>query len=406
MWTPKQYIVDSWHGITLPPAPSLLSDLAPSPEHFPASPVWHQVQFGSAYVEIDWTSPIAGQISVSRNECQYTEKAIQAIRALESDCSELRRAFLANNSGSAFEYLNTIIAGMNAQSNRKPNWLHVKEEGDDCRAFWSPVSFPATARILIPEYILDHYQSFSHFPCWKQKRVELLDSLGTHYRDPGNQGLSWSQSALPPHRIAQLIGPAEFTISLLWHSSSKPNDSLIPNVHLCRFPPKWRQLCAVVIDSYSAGPYDPSPLRGMFLANPKHPLIRNARSNPDVWNQLRSMTGDELDPIPHSNWLLEHPSRVAAWMINMIGKDAMDLWNGLRERDPTFLSRVWHMLFSLRGRKRDQNYEYIYVCKYHLLMRWRLYELSPDGWAVISDANQIASKLLPPGSEWIVNFEP
>jgi hypothetical protein len=137
----------------------------------------------------------------------------------------------------------------------------------------------------------------------------------------------------------------------------------------------------------------------LTLWNPRHLLAKELQANADAWNWAESVLQDSLDPLPLRTSLLANPGRAAAWIIRMIQSEATELWNGLNDRDPSFLDDVWRLLFPTRNRRQSGVAAPILTWREES-MRNCLNRLTPEGWSIIMRHEEIVALLPPPGDDW------
>jgi hypothetical protein len=184
----------------------------------------------------------------------------------------------------------------------------------------------------------------------------------------------------------------------LWDASREPTFQA-SGAKCCRFPPKWKTLCGAEIDQDLG--------RGATVAvwNAAHPLFRSIDAESVAW--CKETFKSSLDPLPHKAALLTVTGRCAGWIMKCLNRAAADLWDGLKERDASFLPEVLGRLLR-RGSSSSRPSNLI-------LCQWvgsgsRLRVLSPDGWKVYGadlkeDQDQIEHYLPDPGPNWRLEID-
>jgi hypothetical protein len=96
-------------------------------------------------IEINWYSPEAGKIKVSRDEFVLGESGKQALRWLDKRIDTSIYEFLRKNEKSLYAALSFAIDGREVSPKSPVNWLRADgiEASKEARPAWTPVHFPA-----------------------------------------------------------------------------------------------------------------------------------------------------------------------------------------------------------------------------------------------------------------------
>lgn len=160
------------------------------------------------------------------------------------------------------------------------------------------------------------------------------------------------------------------------------------------FPPEWKQLLRVDLDSLSQGPTPE-------VWNQDHPLIKALDAASWEWAATAFLHSN--DPIPHRDELMRSAGRVAAWMVGCINQNAEAIWTGLTERDPTLLPEAWSLL-GLAENERVLSFE-------GNLFEAELTIVDPNSWTSAVDPrcyDLFAEELGEPASQdwWLTKADP
>ena len=99
----------------------------------------NKIDFLGAFIEIDWNSSRAGELSVTRNHMTGSQEAIRAFFRLREKFHDLRLNFLQKHEDkSSFALLNYFITTDRCTSKTKTSWLVEQQE----QYTWEPLIFP------------------------------------------------------------------------------------------------------------------------------------------------------------------------------------------------------------------------------------------------------------------------
>ena len=373
-YLPPSRVITSWKGMRLH---------APSGEY----ELGQSLQPG-CITEIDWTSAEAGRIGVNRHELTMNRKALAALDRIRQESAELCRQFLVRSEDSLYACLNCCLTGKNLPENISPRWIAMKQNGNSREATWAPLIPPITTVVsLAYEYGRD--ENF----IWNSKRVDVVYSLGDEDDDDPYDGIAWHPATLPPDRICLRRNRVQALdmprgLSPLWTNDlvgtadtpSRLSFSLRPRME-SRMRCTFLQLCA------ASG--------GKVVWNCENPIVRAV--TPEAWMWCRAAFAESLDPLPEREQLLMEKARVAGWILMCLQGVQAGIWDGLKERDPSFLPTALKAVSASNG-----------------IFQWvedtvdsRLRLLTADGWLVHRPKkdSKIGEYFPEPGAEWVITLD-
>ncbi|HAJ26871.1 MAG TPA: hypothetical protein DCG53_06435 [Syntrophus sp. (in: bacteria)] len=336
-------------------------------------------------IEIDLTSDDAATISVNRNEINYSKQADQAIVWLQALINAMYQEFHIENYASVYSMLNCRLTQGRLPPEKK-NWLSVKQNKEKDISSWGPIKYPAISSLT--------FAFNDNLPMnlvWKKKPVSIVRCLAGLNEDDHYDGISWNPRNFPPHQIVQ-IDSYTMKISGLWTSSLPSSDVMHVMGVTSIFPPNWQNLCAVKFKYFYQTNIDE------VVWNPHHPIVRAVDES--SWTWCLDKFKASCDPLPHREEILTNKGRVAAWFVLCLQKEEKYLWDGLKDRDPLFLPQVWQIIFDIPVENR--------LAMLPQIIEWvqdtspRLRVLTPEGWDVCLENEQIKKYLPDPGLEWRV----
>ncbi len=358
----------AWKGIRL--APGHRTGMVPVDRH-------SVVRFSEfAIVEIDWIRPEVGRILVNRETVELKAPGAQTLEWLEAECTDLVRSFVNEHSGSPYDWLNYRKVGSESLVHTGPYWLSVDEDPGQQRAFWRQVDFPLTTALI-----------FAYLPAKRIRQLKLKENvvsvvrcLGEYNDDDPYDGLAWNSRNLSPNRVVAIY-PSQhilyrFTVAPLWTGDSSIDGATHAAGMTCAFPPKWSHISGVQFDVYS-GLHEPC-----VIWNPRHPLLRSIDAA--SWEWCREIFNSSLDPLPQKGALLMHSGRAATWILLCLRQEKSDLWDGLKDRDPSFLIDLWRVVFGGKSGSGKHSFPPLYEWVENPTSS-RLRILSPAGWIAKKD---------------------
>ena len=205
-----------------------------------------RAEYDGHFVEVDWTSPEAGQISVDRWNVRANKGSVSALSDLKQKLRRELRDFVVANKNSAFAQLNARLTDIpNFIDN--PQWIRT-EEGKQC---WLPVPFPNTIRndAATNKLIGD-------------QRLHFIPLMRSYSADYDWQGLAWAQRGTDPDRIP--VMPRFQGFELIPVFDLPPKISSVPYC-VSTFPPAWNNVMGVYGDFYGYS-------QGITIWNRSNPL--------------------------------------------------------------------------------------------------------------------------------------
>jgi hypothetical protein len=353
--------------------------------HSPASKI--------ALIEMDLADARAGSVSVNRNIFEMTLVGQEYLRWILMRSQQLAVEFAEENLDSSYAWLDSKAVDFNREGGVPKNvsWLSTTYGHGDGSITWERCSFPLTTARLAP-YRCQWGQRWKIL--WNNADVAILPSLGDASDREPDSGEPWNSRAFPPDRVVVMRVNWFPGISVvpLWTQvpTKRARDSAILS---CAFPPTWRHVASVRLTGAFAGGND------LVLWNPENWLFRLVDDSSVAW--VRNNVSATLDPLPLKTALLSSASYAAAWVVVCMESRRWDLWEGLNDRDPSFLGSLWKALQSV-PEERAKNGP-------GTVLQWvssgnesALHKLSPDGW--FSSRSGIESLLLGLKPEWTLLF--
>jgi hypothetical protein len=342
----------------------------------------------TGYVEIDLAGTEKGIVSVSRAEARLSHKSLIALRWLDQRIGEICEGFLDKHAKSHYAALNYRIVASPEPPKSPLRWLTPRGGFEEKHRRWKRMEFPFTNE---PTLTAEGFGVEGLRVKFRGRHVSLASPL----RETSYSDIRWYNSA-----GAQLdkvvVNPTYWlTMAPLW-GSSRAQVVPLHGAKSCRLPPNWRRLCGVLFGRGSA-------LGARVAAwNVAHPLLRSIDLDGLAWCEQTFRSS--LDPLPHKAGLLAATGRCAAWIMRCLDIGAADLWDGLRERDPSLLPEVLGRVLR-GGPKTAHSPELVLLHWYEDTLDSLLRVLSPEGWRVYrvreeKDEPQIEHYLPDPGPDW------
>ena len=325
-----QFVVDFRNGEwgAVPPTRWRASWKGISVEHeiyYPPPSLVGRTIIGPVYVSIDWQSQRAGEIGVSRKAFTLSPEAHEAVAWLRRKADDLFREFIADHRGSVYHTLNLRRfgrLGFSVPASGHEYWLVVGN--DPKKGAWVPVQYPLTTSDFLDQYLRGYFND-----------IFIAQTFGVWPGGPHSQELfRWSSPpGCPPQKVVLAdVGHTRFP-TVLW---TEPDDrrSLSDQPHQggwsCDFPPNWGRVVGMrVAERFS-------------IWNPDNPLSASTPEDEQwVRNHLRDAS---VDPLSLRGALTTERGKGAAWIRSLLGQDGR-IWNGLVERDRSFIYSVWELVF-------------------------------------------------------------
>ena len=357
-----------------------------------------------AFVEVDWFSAIAGSIAVNRTRFLLNTQSTEFRPWITEQCENIRSEIAKNSEQSVFGLLNRNLTNSGITIWKPLSWLALENADHGKGRKWMPLKFPLISRNTLFDEDLPTNIT------WKRSKVSTSGNIQGMHDNEVYEGLTWYSERTPPDKI-MLMERAAFpktnkrsrarphlmhapTLIPIWTTPPK----LAPRSHavgyISKFPRKWPTLCVAEFEFF----IDEEPTH---IWNSRHPILSLLSVEGLDW--CAKTFAKPLDPLPLKNEILSTSGRASAWVMMCLRTEAQELWEGAKERDPSFLKNLWEIIFP--DRKRTGSREQV-ICKW-VEDDSRLLILSPSGWLDLGGYNQenrrIILKHVPdPGLEWKV----
>jgi hypothetical protein len=178
-------------------------------------------------------------------------------------------------------------------------------------------------------------------------------------------------------------------LSPLWTSDLASERPTHPAGLVSLFAPEWNHVCGVSFSGYARH------LEEKIVWNFENPIVKAV--TPEAWTWSRTAFAQSLDPLAEKGSLLMEKGRIASWILMCLQEVQIEIWEGLKERDPSFLPAALKAVSASKG--------VVYWVEHSSDPRLRL--LTADGWSVHrrTKDNRIAEYLPEPGVEWVITVE-
>lgn len=345
-------------------------------------------------LEIVLTSPEAAKVTVNRNGISVSDKTREALIWLTQQVEAVRRDFTHENRDSAYATLNSRLAD-GAELPDEITWLSKAGSADGRTAKWSVVNFPAVngsryfSQIAAPKLL------WNRTPLRAGERLEQIDDDSFDY-------LTWNPYDVNPERLLFVDynpsqGGSNFGIAWLWtkrpeRGSAQPH----PVGAVCVFPQAWRDVCGARLDGYS------SSANNKTFWNPDNSVV--AAVDGEGWEWAKNIFSRAHDPLNLKDELFKSKGRQAAWLIRCISTSGQELWNGLRERDASFLSRLWESLGLMTPHRGGRAPRRLYFLKNYTYLSASV--ITPEEWEEAGRPKAMPDYLPDPGPEWTLTVAP
>lgn len=356
-----------------------------------------------AIVEADLQAQESGKIAVSRNSFIASRTTNESLSWLREQVFDMYHKFITANANSIYSDLNARLGNAELPANDVSYWISKKITPGITQTFWEAIRFPAISSLAF---------AYSNIVgteiTWKRRKVSVIRCIPNfHDSDDHYSGLPWNPLNLAPDRVVEyskypgwahkdrgkIRKVSLLSVTGLWEKKPEPRLSHIVGL-ISNFPQKWNNLCGVRISDFVG------KTQNVDIWNSENPLLKN--TDPEGWEWTNATFKANPDPVRVKAELLLNRSRTASWVLRCLQKDLKDLWEGLKERDPTFLEDVWQVLFpksSAPGRP--------------VVLFWvqgsntRLRVLSPQGWIIHewTKVEEVRKHLPYPGKEWVLEMD-
>ncbi len=352
----------------------------------------------ASIIEVDWVSPEAGTIAVNRNDMEFSKVAQNALRWLNEEVLEICRTFLATSRDSVYSSLNLRLLDKELDEGISPNWIVVKETEKLPDATWQELKLPLISIVPFAYSFRSEIEAR-----WKSKPTAIVRCLGNENDDDPYDGLAWHSVNVAPDRMcarsrsSSSYSAYSFGLSPLWTEPlNRPRVKHAAGL-TCQFPPRWNHLCGSQFDGYA------SRSGKSTIWNPENTVVRAVTA--DAWRWCSQSFQESLDPVPLRGSLLIDRARVASWILMCLAAEQSDIWDGLRERDESFLPTVWKIILGtdLTSERQSKPPEVIEWVESPTSSRLRI--LTPQGWNAHRPHERwstITEYLPDPGPDWTI----
>jgi hypothetical protein len=391
-YRPKSRAIFSWKGMRLTSTPHNAYAWPVHALHWETQP--------ASIIEIDWATAEAGKIAVNRHQMEPNEKALNALAWLKEQIVEMCRTFLTTTRDSAYSSLNLRLMEKELEEDIKPNWIVVTKNSTTAKARWEELEPPLISILSLMYSFRPETQAK-----WDSKATAIVCCLGDEDDDEAYDGIAWHPRHAAPDRIcshhrAGLEYPSfSFGLSPAWTERlAKPRPQHAAGL-ACQFPPQWNGLCGARFGSYGTRNESAS------IWNAENPIVR--ASTADAWAWCRNTFGKSLDPLPVKGSLLIEKARVVCWILMCLRNQQIDLWNGLKDRDASFLPTA--LSLALRQETNSNSQPPLEVVQWvEAPVSSRLRILTATGWNSYEhykNQSKTAEYLPDPGPHWTILLE-
>jgi hypothetical protein len=288
--------------------------------------------------EVDWTRSAAGLVSVSRQMVDLSDAATAALDWLRQEATNFVQRTLENIGQSRFGWISYRHAGIPPSTQASLEWAQlprgktIKGRAIDNRFEWAEVPFP-----LIPSLHFMFETNIEAFS-WRGRKVNVLPSVPGVHEDDHYDGLSWQSRSMAPNRVMwrEHYEPA---LAPLWEGDPRGRANTHAAGLVAEFPPAWAStICGVRFSGYIA------TYGEAIVWNPDHPLVGAVDEESQRW--VADTFASSIDPIPFRSDLLTSRGRGAAWLMRCLSDRSWELWDGLEDREPGFLSELGELVLG------------------------------------------------------------
>lgn len=335
-----------------------------------------------AVVEVDWCNDVAGRLAVSRNSFSLSDAAMNAWRAVQHELAEIHQSFVERAESSPFHLLNARALGVSTGPQGSKHWLQTGGTEGSSR-FLLPLKTPIVDP-QVPVRLLGDSTLF-----WRGSEVLQAPAVTLNSGRYLKKELRWHERDTSPGYVAALRLRGHLVIVPVWDRLDRisPPNQHSPHGYGVKFPEEWKSLTGALCGARSGS--------GAFLVwNDAHPLVRACTL--ESWQWAKETLSRTRDLLALRKEAEEQPARVAASLLFLLQKQDQPIWEGLIDRNPSFLSELWEKVDGLVELKE--------------ILFWRdsgaggeLIIASPSAWQVLNGWAQgeaISQRLPWPGSEW------
>ncbi len=398
MFLPEGSVQESWKGMALAAHPLRNTGGSWKPITAPRG----------TFIEADWVSSAVGEIAVDRKQLHATDQSAKYSSWLMKQVKQWRKEIAQGMNGSVLGTLNMKLADPAMVSTKPLRWLAIEGARYTEERVWKPLKFP-----------LISCNSFSDSVgpaniTWMGAKVSVSGNIQEMYDDQVYEGLPWFSWATPPDKVVlaehaflqtkvhqgqRRIHKLKPIIQMvpIWTTPPKFNANRRPFTVKSCFPEKWRTLCCAKFHDLSEF------ARTTTIWNSEHFLTDSLDPEGEIW--CRKTFAKSLNPLPVKQEILSSVSHAVGWLMMCLRRESRVLWEGLKEKDQTFLPNLWEVIFS--GSYETSSRERV-ICMWvedEIGGESGLCVLTPRGWLDLAglDREDKIKKYLPdPGSDWKV----
>lgn len=277
----------------------------------------------NAVVEIDWCSDAAGRLAVSRSTFEPSEAALEALGAVDDALREIRVNFVGITRQSPFYLVNARVLGVLTDAAGEQRWLGNRP--DEARLL-------CALRPPIIECPIPRLNELS-VAFWRGQEARELERVTLSNGESSRRELSWYGYDIEPTYVGAVNSRRGMGPAVVWDDveprggapKSRPGFT-------ASFPPEWASIAGILGET--------GVWRGQLTVwNAHHPLVRACDGESWRWAQAR-LRGSR-DPLACRSELLSSAGRAAAWILACLLNGDRWAWDGVAERDKTFLTELW-----------------------------------------------------------------
>lgn len=322
-------------------------------------------------LEVDWAS--GGAVSVDRQQLRLSAAGGDSLNYAAVQANEHLRAFAATTGASRYHLLTSRVVG-GLTPTPDPYWISVAQQKG---ASWQKIRFP------IVDPIANTYKD-----AWRPLlrcgghdvsvvgRLSGSDDFSEYY-----DGIAWHGENVPPSRVVLY----HCKLVPLWDRIEKVTSGRL----LAPFPPTADAILGAEFSHYSARNEE------QIVWNRNHRIVKEITDK--AWEWCLSAFDELVDPLKYEEGILRSRARACAWLAHSAIKGGReDVWQGLIERSPSFLARVFSLAFGSNFRKasllfwiEDRPDTFVRV-------------LTATAWHVERDRNALAALVGSPDLEWLL----
>jgi len=275
-------------------------------------PFW-AADFGTAVVEINWTSHEVGEVEVNRNAFMATAKAFKKMDEVRSEIFAEQAKLVAEFAGGKFGYLSCRVTNSSPPDEVTLTWLTPGSGG----FVWRDVPVPAIPSSSLP---FEPRQNL----IFRGLKTSVVRALGKRSYDYDTWGLGFGSAFVRPDLVAHFLGAFSY-MTPVWTTGKATFVSDSPPLLKCAFPPQWNSLMGAQFRELAGNSETP-----VSIWNCNHPVVRTLSG--EGWKWANSVISNP-DPRDYSQQLLES-DRLGAWVMVLLKKSMDKVWDGIAEKEP------------------------------------------------------------------------